>query len=84
MLPACIRYWHSKCNIQQVQHPTASSVMVWASTWYTTCTSLVQINSNLKADQNIFDILSPVDMFYLRDLPNTTFQQDIARPNVVF
>ena len=53
--------------------------MIWTAIKYTTRISIVQIISNLNADQYISDILRPDVVPYLRGLLNAIFQQDNAR-----
>ncbi|CAL1274843.1 unnamed protein product [Larinioides sclopetarius] len=72
-LPDCIRY--------RLTGP-APGVMIWAANWYTTRTSIVQIDGILNADRYISVILRLVAVPYLRDLPNKIMQDHMLQ--VVF
>ncbi|KAF8783472.1 hypothetical protein HNY73_013629 [Argiope bruennichi] len=76
-----LHFWWLRTWIRY-RYRSASDVMIWGAIRYITRTSLLQIYCNLKADWYISDILLPVVVSYLRDLPNAIFQQDNARSYV--
>ena len=55
-------------------------VMVWAAIGYTTCTSLVLIDSSLNTEWYISENFRRVFVPYLRGVQNTIFQQNNVRP----
>ena len=72
-LEACIRHRHTGVS---------PDVMVWGAIGYTSRSPLVRIDGTLNSGRYISDVLRPVALPFIRSLPNPTFQQDNARPQV--
>ena len=56
--------------------------MVWEDISPTRRASLIRIEANLNADQHISDTLPAVVLIYLRGIPNSSFQQNNAGPDI--
>ncbi|MBJ5584651.1 transposase [Salmonella enterica subsp. enterica serovar Typhimurium] len=73
LFDTCIRHRHTA---------PSPGVMVWGAIGFDTRTRLVRIAGTLNSHRYISDVLEPVVLPYLQDLPAATFQQDNARPHV--
>ncbi|KFM58622.1 Transposable element Tcb1 transposase, partial [Stegodyphus mimosarum] len=60
----------------------APCVMVWGCIGYHSRTPLVRIAGTLNSQRYISEVLIPVVLPYLQDLPTAIFQQNNARPHV--
>ncbi|UYV70138.1 hypothetical protein LAZ67_7001946, partial [Cordylochernes scorpioides] len=60
----------------------APGIMIWGGIGYHSRTPLVRIAGTLNRQRYISEVLEPVVLPYLQDLPTAIFQQDNARPHV--
>ncbi|GFW66798.1 transposable element Tcb1 transposase [Trichonephila clavipes] len=75
MLNSCVMHRHTG---------PAPGIMVWGGIGYHSRTPLVRIAGTLNSQRYIFEDLEPVVLPYVQGLATAIFQQDNARPHVVY
>ncbi|UYV66259.1 hypothetical protein LAZ67_4001042 [Cordylochernes scorpioides] len=73
MLNSCVMHRHTG---------PAPGIMVWGGIGYHSRTPLVRFAGTLNSQRYIFEVLEPVVLPYLQDLPTVIFKQDNAQPHV--
>ncbi|UYV84701.1 hypothetical protein LAZ67_X003137 [Cordylochernes scorpioides] len=66
-----------------VERPTVrqSGIMVWGAIAYDSRSPLLRIQGTMTAQRYVDDVLRPVTLPYLQEVPNALYQQDNARPH---
>ncbi|UYV68873.1 hypothetical protein LAZ67_6001392 [Cordylochernes scorpioides] len=66
-----------------VERPTVRQrgIMVWGAIAYDSRSPLLRIQGTMTAQRYVDDVLRPVTLPYLQEVPNALYQQDNARPH---